>query len=56
VSALAARKHVRFIRDLRQGVVREPAEWSLGVVVTILLVVVGVAMTAYLIREGVGSP
>jgi putative membrane protein len=53
VSALAAGKHVRFIRDLRRGVVREPAVWSLGVVVTVLLVVVGVAMTAYLLHQGV---
>jgi putative membrane protein len=52
VSVLAAGQHVRFIRDLRAGVVREPAVWSLGVVVTLLLAAVGVAMTAYLLSEG----
>jgi putative membrane protein len=52
VSVLAAGRHVRFIRDLRRGVVREPAVWSLGVVVTLLLAAVGVAMTAYLLNEG----
>ena len=52
VSALAARNHVQFIRDLRRGVVREPAVWSLGVVVTVLLAAVGVTMTAYLVKEG----
>lgn len=52
VNVLAAVAHIRFVRELRRGEVREPSAWSLGVVVTLLLAAVGLAMTAYLVREG----
>ena len=53
VNVVAAVGHLRFQRDLRRGVVREPSAWSLAVVVTLLMAAIGLVMVAYLVREGV---
>jgi putative membrane protein len=52
VNVLAAVGHVRFMKGLKRGEVREPSEWSLGVAVTLLLAAVGLGMAAYLLGEG----
>lgn len=46
---LAAANHVRLLRQLARGEVYRVSEFSLGVVVTLLLAGVGVVMTVYLI-------
>lgn len=51
VNVLAAREHVRFMRGVKRGEVYDPSPWSHGVVVTLLLAALGVAMTAYLVKE-----
>ncbi len=49
VSVAAAVQHVRRLRQYGRGEPYRPAVWSLGVVVTLVLAAVGVAMTAYLL-------
>ena len=53
VNVLAAGRHVRRLRQFGRGEPYRPTVWSLGVVVTLVLAAVGVAMTAYLFS---GSP
>lgn len=48
VNVLAAVRHVRLIRSFQRGDAYHPSPWSLGVMVTVLLAVLGVVMTAYL--------
>ena len=50
VNVMAAAEHVRLLRRLERGEPYRPTLWSLGVVVTLLLAGLGVAMTAYLVR------
>jgi len=50
VNVMAAAQHVRLLRRLERGEPYRPTLWSLGVVVTLLLAGLGVAMTAYLVR------
>lgn len=49
VNVAAAVQHVRRLRQYGRGEPYRPAVWSLGVVVTLVLAAVGVAMTAYLL-------
>lgn len=49
VNVMAAVQHVRLLRRLGRAEPYRPTIWSLGVVVTLLLAVVGLAMTAYLV-------
>jgi len=53
VNVAAAVQHVRRLRQYGRGEPYRPTVWSLGVVVTLVLAGVGVAMTAYLFA---GSP
>ena len=53
VNVTAAAQHVRRLRQFGRGEPYRPTVWSLGVVVTLVLAAVGVAMTAYLFT---GSP
>ena len=48
VNVLAAARHVRLVGRLQRGEVYLPSPWSLGVLVTVVLAVLGVVMTAYL--------
>src|SRR6266404_1045820 len=49
VNLLAAVKHVRLLKALERGEPYRPTAWSLGVVVTVVLALLGVGMTAYLL-------
>jgi putative membrane protein len=53
VNLTAAVQHVRRLRQFGRGEPYRPTVWSMGVVVTLVLAAVGVAMTAYLFS---GSP
>jgi putative membrane protein len=53
VNVTVAVQHVRRLRRFDRGGPYRPTVWSLGVVVTLVLAAVGVAMTAYLFA---GSP
>jgi putative membrane protein len=53
VNVTAAVQHVGLVRRLARGEPYRPGVWSLGVVVTLLLAALGLAMTAYLFS---GSP
>lgn len=53
VNLLATANHLRFHRDLKRGMVREPTAWSLAVVVTLLMAMIGLGMVAYLVGQGV---
>lgn len=53
VNVAAAVQHVHRLRQFGRGEPYRPTVWSLGVVVTLVLAAVGVAMTAYLFA---GSP
>ena len=48
VNVLAAVQHIRLLRQLKRGEPYRPSVWSLGVVVTLLLAVLGVVMAVYL--------
>lgn len=48
VNVTAVIQHLDLLRRLRRGEPYQPSVWSLGVVVTLLLAVVGIMMTAYL--------
>ena len=48
VNVMAVIQHLDLLRRLRRGEPYQPSVWSLGVVVTLLLAVVGMMMTAYL--------
>ena len=48
VNVMAAVQHIGLLRRLERGEVYRPSVWSLGVVVTLLLAVLGLVMTAYL--------
>ena len=48
VNVTAAVQHVGLVRRLARGEPYRPGVWSLGVVVTLLLAALGLAMTAYL--------
>jgi putative membrane protein len=49
VLALASREHARFLRRYRRGEAIDPPAVSLGIVLSVVLAVVGVAMAAYLV-------
>lgn len=51
VNVTAVIQHLDLLRRLRRGEPYRPSVWSLGVVVTLLLAVVGMMMTAYLIAS-----
>ena len=51
VNVTAVIQHLDLLRRLRRGEPYRPSVWSLGVVVTLLLAVVGMVMTAYLIAS-----
>lgn len=51
VNMIAAYRHVRLLRQLGAGGAYRPPVWSLGVVVTLVLAILGVAMTAYLVAN-----
>ncbi len=48
VNVLAAVQHIGLLRRLERGEPYQSSVWSLGVVVTLLLAVIGLVMTAYL--------
>ena len=48
VNVMAVIQHLELLRRLKRGERYHPSVWSLGVVVTLLLAVVGMMMTAYL--------
>ena len=52
VNVTAVIQHLDLLRRLRRGEPYQPSVWSLGVVVTLLLAVVGIMMTAYLFASG----
>jgi putative membrane protein len=49
VTALAAFQHARFLRHLNRGDAYQPPRWSLGILVSGVLAVLGAAMAAYLV-------
>ncbi len=49
VNLLAAAEHARFLNRLHRGEPYRPPRWSLGIIVSVVLAVVGVGMTAYLL-------
>jgi hypothetical protein len=53
VNLLAAAGHASFLRRLRRGEPYRPSRWSLGIIVSVILAALGVAMTAYLLAVGV---
>jgi inner membrane protein YidH len=53
VNLLAAVQHVRFLRKIPLEESQRPSAWSLGVVVTLVLAALGLAMASYLVVEGV---
>jgi putative membrane protein len=53
VNLLAALQHVRFLRKIPLEESERPSAWSLGVVVTLVLAALGLAMASYLVVEGV---
>lgn len=56
VNIAAAFQHVRRMRTLLRGEPLPNSIWSLGVLVTLLLAVIGMAMTAFLLIRGVSTP
>ena len=48
VNVVAAIQHVRSIRGLLRGEPYQVSVWSLGVIVTLIIAVLGVVLTAYL--------
>ena len=49
VNLAAAMQHARFLRRLSQGKPYQPSSWSLGLIVSIALAMLGIGMTAYLL-------
>lgn len=49
VNAVAAIQHLRFLRRVAQGQAPRPGRFPFGVVLSVLLVVIGIAMAAYLV-------
>jgi putative membrane protein len=49
VTVLAAEQHRRFLQRLDRGESYVPPRWSLGLVVAVLLVVIGLGMATYLV-------
>lgn len=49
VNLVAAAQHVRFLRRLDRGEPYRAPAWSLGIVVSVVLAVLGMGMTAYLL-------
>jgi putative membrane protein len=49
VNLLASVRHVRLLRRLAQGSAYQPSEWSLGVVMTVVVAALGLALTVYLL-------
>ena len=51
VNVLAAIRHVRLLRQLGAGGVYRPAVWSLGIVTTVALAALGIALTVFLVTS-----
>lgn len=49
VNLLAAADHYQFLRRLDRGEPYRAPRWSLGIIISVLLATVGLAMTAYLL-------
>lgn len=49
VTGLAAAQHRRFLRGLNRGEPYTPPRWSLGLVVSVLLMIIGSVLAAYLV-------
>lgn len=47
VNLFAAAEHYRFRRRLDRGEPYQPARWSMGIIVAVLLAVIGLGMTCY---------
>jgi putative membrane protein len=52
VNVFAAVRHVRLLKRLSAGGVYQPALWSLGIGVTLLLALIGIVLAAYLVIRG----
>jgi putative membrane protein len=52
VTSLAGLQHGRFLRRLNRGEPYEAPGWSLGIVISIVMAVLGIAMTIYLMMIG----
>ncbi len=52
VNVVAGVQHARFLSRLKRGQPYVPPRWSLAVVVTVVMALVGVGLTAYLIHLG----
>jgi putative membrane protein len=52
VNVFAAVRHVRLLKRLSAGGMYQPALWSLGIGVTLLLALIGVILAAYLLIRG----
>lgn len=51
VHVLAAAQHVRFLRRLERGEPLQVSRWPLGIIVSAILAVLGLGMTAYLLLQ-----
>ncbi len=49
VNLIAAMQHAKFLRRLQRGDFYAPPTWSLGIIVSMVLAVIGIGMTMYLI-------
>jgi putative membrane protein len=52
VNLLAAYRYVRLLEALDRGEAYRPTRWTLGVIVTLALALIGLVMTGYLVLEG----
>jgi putative membrane protein len=52
VNVLAAVQHLRFVQRLKRGEPQPASTWSLGIVISVLLAVLGLGMGVYLIAVG----
>jgi len=52
VNIFASVQHVHFLKTLSRGQAYQPPRWSLGVIVSVALAVLGIGMAAYLLFVG----
>ena len=52
VNVLAALEHFHFLRHLHKGEPYRARQWSLGIVVSVLLAALGIGLTTYLLLRG----